>query len=549
MATLDDLSLLPELARLLKTTSDVEVHGIVARWLGRLSRNTQDRSVADALVGQLLARPRGERAEQILSSLRGSPVPDAQRLAGLLGDGHKKLWWHVMEVLKDSPEARLEDEVLYVFKNTRSMYERMNAARLLGSYRSAKAVPQLEERLFDKKQDVALEALAALGAIRGPEGCPFFLELMDNPKFRYKESVTLQIARHCGAAGVPRMVKRLKAITARPRADISYSSGGTELTVAVAHLEEHGSGERDVAKLYQVLKRRWKQLLPCEREWLVGHVPAFADVHWNVIDEFDGPPPAVPNSVEQARALECLRRGLNLLEFDQKHPAHPLVRVQHRSNNTASEVAAALAHFPGILQLDVAQVALENEHLAVIGAASGLKTLRLADAAAITDAGLRHLWGLRHLEALSLGGASIGEPSVEWIVSLAQLRVLDLPRSHVSQTGCRRLMELVGLEELILEDVDDAGLVGLETLPQLRLLRLYGSGVTSEAIKHLSGSVCLELLDLRDTSVDDEGLQTLVGLPRLRNLYLAGTHVSEAGAERLRAERPEMKVDLQTARG
>jgi hypothetical protein len=70
----------------------------------------------------------------------------------------------------------------------------------------------------------------------------------------------------------------------------------------------------------------------------------------------------------------------------------------------------------------------------------------------------------------------------------------------------------------------DAALSTLAALPQLQSLNLYGNeGIT------------------------DAGLETLAASPSLRKLYLWRTQVTSAAAERLRARRPDLAIDIGTA--
>lgn len=101
-------------------------------------------------------------------------------------------------------------------------------------------------------------------------------------------------------------------------------------------------------------------------------------------------------------------------------------------------------------------------------------------------------------------------------------------------------------------------LLRLKDLPQLKVIRLGGTGIGDEALNpigKLTGLVALDLhgsritdaglaqlrdlnglaeLDLEDTAIGDTGLAHLKGMTRMRTMILSGTRVSDAGLVHLR---------------
>ena len=73
----------------------------------------------------------------------------------------------------------------------------------------------------------------------------------------------------------------------------------------------------------------------------------------------------------------------------------------------------------------------------------------------------------------------------------------------------------------------------LEGLVHLRALDVPAE-VGDDQMRHLSGLVNLEYLDLSFTALTDRGLAHLAGLTRLKNLNLLQTRFSDAGLENLR---------------
>jgi hypothetical protein len=96
--------------------------------------------------------------------------------------------------------------------------------------------------------------------------------------------------------------------------------------------------------------------------------------------------------------------------------------------------------------------------------------------------------------------------------------------------------------------LDDAGLQTIGALPAATHLRLARNSLTDAALAGLAASPQLEHLNLYgNAGVTDAGLETLAEIATLRALYLWQTGVSAAGAERLRARRPGLNVDMGAA--
>jgi hypothetical protein len=177
-----------------------------------------------------------------------------------------------------------------------------------------------------------------------------------------------------------------------------------------------------------------------------------------------------------------------------------------------TEVAwLAMEDLPDLVHVDLQEMDLGDEHLAILRRYPRLRYLDLGGNGRITDAGLAHLAGLRDLRHLNLNRTAIGD------AGLARLRALSR-------------LEWLGLRGTL---VSDAGLAPLRGMLRLRLLNLSEAWIGDAGLTHLEGLTRLEWLSLRQTRVGDDGLGHLAGLTALENLDLASTHVGDAGLARL----------------
>jgi uncharacterized membrane protein len=80
-------------------------------------------------------------------------------------------------------------------------------------------------------------------------------------------------------------------------------------------------------------------------------------------------------------------------------------------------------------------------------------------------------------------------------------------------------------------DVTDAGLAGLESMPNLTRLHLERTHVTDAGLARVASLNNLEYLDLYGTEISDAGLDQLQRLPKLKQLYLWQTKVTPAAGK------------------
>lgn len=124
--------------------------------------------------------------------------------------------------------------------------------------------------------------------------------------------------------------------------------------------------------------------------------------------------------------------------------------------------------------------------------------------------------------ALSLEGAPVLDAALRPVGKLTTLRKLNLASNvRLTDNGLRHLSGLVNLQELNLLD----------------------SGISNAGLPHLAGLTSLESLDLgKNPKITDLGLQHLHGLRQLRMLNLAETSVTDAGVEELVKAIPDIQI-------
>lgn len=134
------------------------------------------------------------------------------------------------------------------------------------------------------------------------------------------------------------------------------------------------------------------------------------------------------------------------------------------------------------------------------------------------------------------------------IALVAAFRKLDhlfVQSPKITDAGVAGLQKLPQLRFVALEcpKVSDQSLKHLATLPRLERLDLSGTGITDAGMKDIVGMPKVKELALRDTALTDAGLITLAGAQKLEKLDIARTKVTDAGVKAFQEARPECKVE------
>jgi hypothetical protein len=116
----------------------------------------------------------------------------------------------------------------------------------------------------------------------------------------------------------------------------------------------------------------------------------------------------------------------------------------------------------------------------------------------------------------------------------ARYRLTNKGFAHISQFSKVEILTVNG------SLVNDDGLEGLASLPNLHRLALRGSKVTDKAAEQIGKLKSLKQLDLGNTAFGDDGLKGLADLPSLNNLILDGSQVTDDGLEHLRGHKLSM---------
>jgi hypothetical protein len=250
------------------------------------------------------------------------------------------------------------------------------------------------------------------------------------------------------------------------------------------------------------------------------------------------------------RVIEAIEKLGGRVRLDPKKPGNPVIEV------------------------DLANARVADADLEILQDLHHLQVLDL-HYTKITDKGLVHLKRITSLQGLHLHGLAITNEGMAQLAGLTDLRWLNITSTGVTSDGLKHLKAMSKLEHLQCGGIDDAGMVHLKELTNLKALHLYQCFLSDAGLKHLEGLTNLQglhfgsdkitndglkhlvkLSELRDLTLDvppgrfgggnpitDPGLEHLRGLKKLECLRISATGVTSAGVKRLQQALPKLKIE------
>ncbi|OWK35560.1 protein kinase domain-containing protein [Fimbriiglobus ruber] len=149
----------------------------------------------------------------------------------------------------------------------------------------------------------------------------------------------------------------------------------------------------------------------------------------------------------------------------------------------------------------------------------------------VTDAGLAHFRGCKHVTYLSLYRTEVTDAGLAHFKDCKDLTALNLRETPTSDAGMAHFEHCKNLQylELLNTQVTDAGLAHFHDCKKLRYLSLFNTHVTDAGMAYFEGCKDLTDLVLNGTNVTDAGLSRFKNCKELAQLQLSNTPVSNAG--------------------
>jgi len=160
----------------------------------------------------------------------------------------------------------------------------------------------------------------------------------------------------------------------------------------------------------------------------------------------------------------------------------------------------------------------------------------------VTDVGLVHLVQLTKLKKIRLSQTAITDDGMNALAKCKTLEDIDVSQTKISSPGARELAVLPRLKKLnlYLTLVTNSG---LDAFPAtIEWLNLDKCPITDEGLAKLASLSKLAWMHLGGTAITDAGLAELAKLLPLKEVIVTKTETTFEGVEKLRQDRPDMKV-------
>lgn len=205
--------------------------------------------------------------------------------------------------------------------------------------------------------------------------------------------------------------------------------------------------------------------------------------------------------------------------------------------------------------IDLADTYITDASLKQLAMSKTINYVDISKCNELTDAGIKHLVGLKSLRGLILESPRVNDKTLQIIMEMPQLTELGVKSPcRITDLGLERIMNLKHLKNLnisgnffsasklrLLKELPDLEILNvsnckltnnsLKAITQLKLRALSATGnkdITATGINLLKDFGQIDLLYLSGNNVDDNNLKTILAL-RPATLDIAFTRVSPAG--------------------
>jgi len=200
-------------------------------------------------------------------------------------------------------------------------------------------------------------------------------------------------------------------------------------------------------------------------------------------------------------------------------------------------------------ELYIGGIGFSDEGMKDIAKLTKLKGLSIFTANQLTNKGLAELAGLKSLTNFSLGNkTNVSVSGLKSLNSLKKLKVLTLhdirqDASIMDISGLTDLQNLTILlhrqrkgNSLVSDSFKNEDWVCFDNLTKIKRLQITGVGIADEGVRHLSGMVNIEFLNIicpGEEGITDEALKYMAGMHKLNRLYIKDGHFTDKALDYL----------------
>ncbi len=214
--------------------------------------------------------------------------------------------------------------------------------------------------------------------------------------------------------------------------------------------------------------------------------------------------------------------------FDHYSPRH----IELINTRCPPPALTVLTSVPKLQHLTLRGCGITDEDIerSAIWTSQSIDALEISDAS-LSDAGVKHLTRLPHLQQLSIFGCPITDQGLDHLNAVATLTYLNAGATAVTERGLLNLRQTL---PALAVTCGDYALPSAADMPRVTKLSFTGDFVTDATMSILANATSLKSFSLWDTKVTAEGLRQLPSLSKVKTLTLIGSTISDDGLQHLR---------------
>ncbi len=292
--------------------------------------------------------------------------------------------------------------------------------------------------------------------------------------------------------------------------------------------------------------------------WLAGVLPLI--VAFTGCSKDETPIPAPPSwkhftPEERALAEEIVAESPGVEIRFNPPPPRPPVRPEQPGNSAATAAdglgppPVTKGHITIIIGASADPADSLAESLVEIDQMQRVGEVHI-DSDKITDDDLAFLAETTKVMWLNLAGQNISDETMQAVGNLVNLHELEISRTAITDAGVGALGRLQKLGTLRVHGlaITGSGFENLSELEELRFVSLQGSAIDDDGLAGIAKLPGVVSLNLTGTKITDDGLKHFAKMKTLRYVNAEQTKVTARGVNRLKRQRPKLRIDVDAAR-
>ena len=220
---------------------------------------------------------------------------------------------------------------------------------------------------------------------------------------------------------------------------------------------------------------------------------------------------------------------------------YPVSEVRLPADVDPNRLMPLVAEFQGVRTIYLPSAPLDSRSVDLLKRLPALRVVGWDETNPPSVPALKMVTQLNQVATLELRGSRlVDDEHMKLVVTMSNIRELNIERSGVTNAGLADLAALPRLERLYVSEarLSADGLGVLATFPSLKQLGIGGLHISDDSLQSLQQLPFLEVLSLEEMRIGEAGARHLGKLQSLRHLQLCNVEMSGDVEQTLRDSLP-----------